>query len=88
MYELLATKEFTERFHELPVAIQRKLEKQSRIFTTNPFHPSLHTEKLQPKEKQYWSFRVDRSYRVLFRFNDRNQILLITVGTHDWVYRF
>jgi len=87
MYEILATDEFTKRFRALPKGIQRKLEKQRRIFASNPFHPSLHTEKLQPKKREYWSFRIDRSYRVIFRFNTRNQVLLITVGTHDWVYR-
>ena len=87
MHKLITTAEFTSRYRELPTAIKNKLKKQERLFITNPFYPSLHTEKLQPKDKQYWSFRVDRSYRVLFRFSESNEVILITVGTHDWIYR-
>ncbi|OGG49751.1 hypothetical protein A3C18_01040 [Candidatus Kaiserbacteria bacterium RIFCSPHIGHO2_02_FULL_54_11b] len=87
MIELIITDEFAERYRALPASIQRKLEKQERLFRENPFHPSLHTEKLEPRARQYWSFRVDRTYRVLFRFLDGQTVALITVGTHDWVYR-
>ncbi len=86
--KILVTEEFEKRYRELPKHIQQKLHKQEGIFQENPFHPSLHTEKLQPKKRECWSFRIDRSYRILFRFTDSDTITLITVGTHDWVYRF
>ena len=38
------------------------------LFRANPFHPSLHVEKLHPKHHEVWSFRVDRAYRVIFKF--------------------
>ncbi len=34
-----------------------------------------------------WSFRIDRSYRVLFRFADRQKVIFLTVGPHDWIYK-
>lgn len=87
MIEVRVTREFEERFRELPERIQRRAEKQERLFRENPFHPSLHTEKLEPKEKQVWSFRVDRSFRIIFRFLNGKAALFLTVGPHDWVYR-
>ena len=85
--EIILTDEFVKRYKLLPVSLQKKAEKQEKLFRQNPFHPSLHTEKLEPKGKQVWSFRVDRSYRVLFRFADRQKVIFLSVGPHDWIYK-
>ena len=87
MITLLVTEEFEQRFAGLPKLIQKKAVKQQALFSGNPFHPSLNTEKLVPKQKAVWSFRVDRKYRVAFRFVDGKTALLLTVGPHDWIYR-
>lgn len=84
---IIATAEFSKRYQKLPSAIQKKAEKQEKIFRNNPFHPSLHTEKLEPKHKEMWSFRIDKSYRIIFRFIDGETTLLLTVGPHDWIYK-
>ncbi len=85
--EISLTDEFVRRYKLLPVSIKKKAEKQEKLFRQNPFHPSLHTEKLEPKGKQVWSFRIDRSYRVLFRFADSQKVIFLTVGPHDWIYK-
>lgn len=85
--EIFLADEFVRRYQLLPVSIQKKAEKQEKLFRENPFHPSLHTEKLEPKGKQVWSFRIDRSYRVLFRFTDHQKVIFLTVGPHDWIYK-
>lgn len=81
------TARFEKRYRELPEHIKQKLKKQQAFFLENPFHPSLHTEKLVPKSKEVWSFRIDRHYRVLFRFIETDHILLLTTGTHDQLYQ-
>lgn len=87
MINITVTEEFKRRYKNLPIEIQKKAEKQEELFRANPFHPSLHTEKLEPKEKQIWSFRVDKKYRITFRFIDSNSVLFLTVGPHDWIYK-
>lgn len=87
MIKIILTQEFENHYHKLSLAIKKKAEKQVEIFRINPTHPSLHTEKLEPKGKQVWSFRIDRSYRIIFRFIDGRTALFLTVGTHDWVYK-
>ena len=84
---VITAAEFDKRYEKLPVFIQKKAEKQEKIFRSNPFHPSLHTEKLEPKKKELWSIRVDKSYRIIFRFIDGNTVLFLTVGPHDWIYK-
>ena len=87
MIEVFVTAEFQKRYQDLPKLNQRKVEKQEKIFRQNPFHPSLHTEKLEPKGKQVWSFRIDKKYRIFFRFTNGNKALFLTVGPHDWIYK-
>jgi len=73
--------EFDKRYNKLPVSIQKKAEKQEKIFRSNPFHPSLHTEKLEPKNKELWSVRIDKSYRIIFRFMEGNTVpLALMIG--------
>ena len=87
MIEASITEEFQKRYRDLPIIIQKKAEKKEKLFRQNPFHPSLHTEKLEPKGKEVWSFRVDKKYRIFFRFINSNRVLFLTIGLHDWVYK-
>jgi len=85
--DIFLTKEFKENFSCLEKQIQKRAEKQIVIFRNNPFYPSLHTEKLVPKSKEVWSFRIDKKYRIVFRFINRDQIYFLTIGPHDWIYK-
>jgi len=87
--EVFITQEFQNRYGNLPVLIKKKAEKQEQLFKQNPFHPSLNTEKLSPKQKEIWSFRVDKKYRIFFRFYPNGKkVLLLTIGPHDWIYKW
>lgn len=88
MIEIHYAPEFKRRYLELPLVVQRKAERRERLFRSNPFHPALETEKLKPKEKEYWSLRIDRSYRILFRFLDHQKIVFVTCGHHNWIYHY
>lgn len=85
--EILLSDEFKENFSFLDSRIQRRADKQIIIFKNNPFYPSLNTEKLSPKARGLWNFRIDRRYRVIFEFVKENKVLFLTVGPHDWIYR-
>lgn len=88
MVKVHYTLEFERRYQELPLPVQKKAERRERVFRFNPFHPSLQTEKLKPRGKEYWSFRIDRDYRVLFRFDKSKEIIFLTCGHHNWIYRY
>lgn len=85
--EIIITNEFEKYYQRLPRDIQRKAEKQTNLFKENIFHPSLKTETLEPKSKELWSFRVDKKYRIFFRFNNRHSARFLVVGPHDWIYK-
>jgi len=81
------TGKFEKQYRKLPKRIKEKTEKQEKLFRNNPFHPSLHTEKLTPRFKQIWSFRIDKSYRVIFKFLEKDTVLFLNVGPHDYIYK-
>jgi plasmid maintenance system killer protein len=85
--EIILAAEFEKTYSCLPKQIQLKAEKQTEIFKNNPLYPSLHTEKLIPKSRAVWSFRIDRKYRIIFRFVGNGNVEFLTVGPHDWVYK-
>lgn len=85
--QIIITEGFERLYGKLSVSIQRKAEKQTELFKRNLFYPSLHTEKLEPKGKEVWSFRVDRKYRVFFRFNNPHSVRFLVIGPHDWIYK-
>lgn len=57
MIEISTTATFDRLFKKLSFTIQRKAVTKTDLFKSNPFHPSLHTEKLHPKHHDVWSFR-------------------------------
>jgi len=77
------TNSFRKSYKALPAVTQKKAKKQFELLLVNLFHPSLHTEKLEPKHNNIWSFRIDKSYRVIFTFQGNEIILLINIGPHD-----
>lgn len=63
-------------------ALEKKFEKQKKLFEKNPFHPSLKTELLEPRKMRIWSFRVNRKYRALFIFREKDTVEIIDVNDH------
>ena len=62
--------------------LNKKLVKQIKLFCTNPRHPSLHTETLEPKKLKIYSFRIDLKYRAIFIFIDLDEIEIIDINNH------
>lgn len=84
--KIIETARFRVSFENLQKTVKKKVKKQFQLFFKNLFYPSLHTEKLEPREKNIWSFRIDKSHRVIFTFLSSDTILLLDVGPHD-IYR-
>ena len=62
--------------------LEEKFKKQKEFFEQNPFYPSLNTELLDPKKMRIWSFRIDRKYRAIFIFLEKNIIEIIDINDH------
>lgn len=71
---------FKRDYKELPLRIQKALDKALKFLMENPRHPSLRVKKLP--NTFIWYGRVSKSYRFTFHINDRT-ITLRRAGTHD-----
>lgn len=60
----------------------KKFTKQVNLFSQNPNHPSLHTEKLEPKGLGLFSFRIDRKYRAVFHILASGGAEIIDINDH------
>jgi len=88
MVSISTTATFDRLFQGLPIHIQQKAALRTQLFKSNPFHPSLRTEKLHPKHHKVWSFRVDRAYRIIFKFIGPNNAELRYIGHHHSIYNY
>ena len=88
MIEISTTATFDKLFKKLPQPIQRKAATKTDLFKVDPFHPSLRTEKLHPKQHEVWSFRVDRAYRIIFKFIGSGHAELRFIGHHHSIYDY
>ena len=88
MIEIRTTKTFDRLFLLLPANIQRKADRKATVFRENPFHPSLQMEKLHPKARGHWSFRVDLDYRVVLKFIASGVAEFRFVGHHNQIYNY
>jgi len=80
------TSDFEKLYRSLPVNLRKLTDKKDALFRTNPFTSSLETHKLTGELKNYWSFSVNKKYRVLFRFISDDEVIFYDIGNHD-MYR-
>ena len=60
-----------------------KLRQNFEIFKNNPFDSRIKTYKLKAELKDYWSFRISYSDRIIFRFIDNHTVFFIDIGDHN-----
>jgi plasmid maintenance system killer protein len=63
-------------------SLDKKFNKQKRLFENNLRHTSLETELLEPKHLRIYSFRVDKKYRAIFIFHNKYAVEIIDVNNH------
>lgn len=56
--------------------------KQKNLFETNPFHPSLNSETLEPKHLRIYSFRITRNWRAIFVYTGKDTIEIVDINNH------
>lgn len=80
------TSRFIKDFKKISRDKQKQAAVREKIFRENCFEPRLKTHKLTGSLKDYWSFSVTHSDRILFRFISEKEIIFYKIGTHE-IYR-
>jgi len=66
--------------------LKRRFWEALELFSMEPFNPRLRTHKLTGKLEGLLAFSVAFDCRVIFKFLDKNEVLLVDIGDHDEVY--
>ena len=74
------TQSFRRAFPQLPDHIQRQASEAYRLFTDNPYHPSLRFKRVHPRRPIY-SVRVSLDYRAL-GVREGDAIIWFWIGPH------
>ncbi|HEX8932502.1 MAG TPA: type II toxin-antitoxin system mRNA interferase toxin, RelE/StbE family [Patescibacteria group bacterium] len=80
-------KQKLKKIKKLDKKLFAKVDKQLKIFTDNPKHPSLRTHKLTGKNENVWSISITMSIRLVYKIIDDNIYYFVDIGTHDEVYK-
>ena len=78
-------KAYKNKLKQYPV-IRQQLSAALKLFVKDPFHPTLKTHKLGGPLKGNFAFSLGYDLRVVFKFLDKEEVFLETIGTHDEVY--
>lgn len=76
------TPQFEEDFLNLPKKLQKLAAKKIGLFEENCFHPGLITHKLKGIIKNFWSFSINKGYRIIFRFLANREVIYYRIGPH------
>ena len=87
MYQLIFGKKFLDSVKILDKTLKPKLKFSLDFLLLNPFYSSLHTKPLTGKLSGFYSFRLSRDYRVIFKIISFEKIYLISIGHRKDVYR-
>lgn len=74
---------FRRTYKKLPVELRELTKERILIFQDNPFDSRLKTHKLHGDFKDFWSFTITYSYRIIFEFGDENTVYFHSIGDHD-----
>jgi mRNA-degrading endonuclease YafQ of YafQ-DinJ toxin-antitoxin module len=61
-------------------------ETRLRLFLEDPFQPQLGTHKLKGRLSEYWAFTISYDCRAIFKFLEKDTVILVDIGGHDEVY--
>ncbi len=77
---------FWEAYRGLDESVRQSARKAYRLWSENPFHPSLHFKCINRSES-IWAVGVTRGYRALGILED-DTVTWFWIGSHDEYERF
>lgn len=77
---------FVREFKRLPADLQDEALERIEQFKDLNNHQKLKVHKLQGKLKNYYSFSVTYSHRIVFEYEEKDIVTFLAIGDHS-IYR-
>jgi len=74
---------FVRQFHKLPKSLQGEVEEKIELFKDINNHRMLKVHKLHGLLNNRYSFSVNYKYRIIFKYETKNQVSILAIGDHD-----
>jgi len=83
MIEIEYAPAFLNQMKKLPVELQREAIEKITLFKNRSNHRQLKVHKLKGKMAGKWSFSVNYSYRIAFKWLPNDAAGFLAIGDHD-----
>jgi mRNA-degrading endonuclease RelE of RelBE toxin-antitoxin system len=77
---------FWKAYEKLDQEVKQRAQKAFRLWTENPFHPSLHFKCINVSEN-IWSVRITLNYRAIGIWEE-DTVTWFWIGSHDDYQRY
>ncbi|MBU1557545.1 type II toxin-antitoxin system mRNA interferase toxin, RelE/StbE family [Patescibacteria group bacterium] len=82
---IIYSSNFIKKYKKLPTKIKRLAEEKEGLFKKDIFDPSLKTHKLHGKFKDFYSFSINHTYRIIFEISKKKEIIVhfLSIDNHS-----
>ena len=80
--EIFYAPSFVRASKKLSADIKAKADSAIEIFKKDPADARLRVHKLRGRFCNYWAFSVDFKYRIMFRYGQADEVILMFIGDH------
>ncbi len=80
--EILYKPTFIRQYNKLEPLLQEEVSEKIELFRKVTNHKQLKVHKLKGELKDFYSFSVNYSYRVVFLYETKQKVVLLAVGDH------
>ena len=77
---------FVRDFKKLPTELQEEAFEKIEDFRDSSKHKKLKVHKLKGRLKDFYSFSVTYSHRIVFLYENKQTVTFVAIGDHD-IYR-
>ena len=77
------THEFVRVYGKLPDVLKHAVKRKILLFQDRNNHRQLEVHKLHGKYKGFFSFSIDRKFRIMFEWISSEEARLHTIGDHS-----
>ncbi len=77
---------FVREFKKLSAEIREEALEKIDLFRNIDNHQKLKVHKLNGRLKDFYSFSITYSHRIVFEYEAKDEVVFVAVGSHD-IYR-
>ena len=83
MIQINYSKKFIRQYSKHERNLQLEIKVKVEIFKNTKNHKSLKVHKLHGKWKNYYSFNINYKDIIMFKYIDKNSVILMALGDHS-----